>query len=131
MPITLVCGPPCSGKSRYVDERFEPGDLVWDYDVVARALTWSEQRRPEWILPFACEARDAILERLARPSHLRHAWIIAFGATRAERAAFRSHQVVILDVDADTCKQRAAWDNRPYETYEQIDKWWSLYEREW
>lgn len=36
--ITIVTGPPCSGKSTYVESVRKPGDFVWDYDQVARTL---------------------------------------------------------------------------------------------
>lgn len=36
--VTIVCGPPCAGKSTYVRENMQPGDLVVDYDDIARRL---------------------------------------------------------------------------------------------
>ena len=35
---TLVCGPPGSGKTTYVEQHMKPGDLVWDWDHVANAI---------------------------------------------------------------------------------------------
>lgn len=37
--ITVVTGPPCAGKSTYVSEMAEPGDIVVDMDLIAAALT--------------------------------------------------------------------------------------------
>jgi predicted kinase len=34
--VTLVYGPPCAGKSTFVQERALPGDVVLDFDVIAR-----------------------------------------------------------------------------------------------
>ena len=34
--VTLVCGPPCAGKTTYVADRAMPGDTVLDIDVLAR-----------------------------------------------------------------------------------------------
>lgn len=39
--ITVVCGPPCAGKSTYVEGLAEPGDIVVDQDLLASALTVS------------------------------------------------------------------------------------------
>ena len=36
--LTVVTGPPCSGKSAYVRERARPGDVVIDFDVAAQAF---------------------------------------------------------------------------------------------
>lgn len=36
--LTVVMGAPCSGKSTYVREHAQPGDIVIDFDVLAQAL---------------------------------------------------------------------------------------------
>lgn len=38
--IIFVIGPPCSGKTTYVRERVGPNDLVFDWDEIAKALTF-------------------------------------------------------------------------------------------
>lgn len=132
-PVTVVAGPPCAGKSRYVAERKGPRDLVWDYDTVEQALTLGDDHaRADWALPFVCEARDALLVRLARTHMVERMWVITFGARRADRALpVPRLDVVILDIDPETCKQRAIDDHRPPSTLAQIDKWWNDYERQW
>lgn len=37
--VIVVWGPPCSGKSTYIRERLEPGDLAYDYDRLVDAVT--------------------------------------------------------------------------------------------
>jgi hypothetical protein len=37
--ITLVCGPPLSGKSTYVEQRRQRHDLLLDYDEIMHAIT--------------------------------------------------------------------------------------------
>ncbi|MFC3238240.1 HNH endonuclease, partial [Streptomyces nitrosporeus] len=65
--VTLVCGPPCSGKTTYVRDRAQGGDLVVDWDALAQALgsphPWDH---PAPLTPFIAEARDAVTARLAR-----------------------------------------------------------------
>ena len=41
-PVTVVCGPPGSGKSTHVDGHKQPGDLVVDIDALYVALTGLE-----------------------------------------------------------------------------------------
>lgn len=38
MRVRVVTGPPCSGKSTYVDEHANRGDLVIDLDRIAYAV---------------------------------------------------------------------------------------------
>ncbi|MEV7805004.1 AAA family ATPase [Microbispora sp. NPDC088329] len=39
MGLIVVTGPPASGKSTWVQAHAKPGDVVVDYDLIARALT--------------------------------------------------------------------------------------------
>ncbi len=36
--LTVIMGAPCSGKSTYVKQNAQPGDIVIDFDVLAQAL---------------------------------------------------------------------------------------------
>ena len=36
--VTVVTGPPCSGKSTYVRNHAKPGDIVIDFDAMAQAF---------------------------------------------------------------------------------------------
>jgi len=42
MTINVVYGAPCSGKSTYIKEQAQKGDLLFDYDRVAAAITPTE-----------------------------------------------------------------------------------------
>lgn len=135
-PVTLVCGPPGSGKTTYVKERMQPGDLVVDMDAIYSALSglpW--YNKPPELLPFVAAARDAVIERLQRPSNVRHAWVIATAPKKAEREELRRKlqaEVIILDVSAEECKRRIRQDLRRAEQAVGwdllIDKWWEEYE---
>lgn len=36
--LTVITGPPCSGKTTYLNEHAKPGDIRIDFDVIAQAL---------------------------------------------------------------------------------------------
>ncbi|MFD0344020.1 AAA family ATPase [Streptomyces sp. NPDC127117] len=125
--VTLVCGPPCSGKTTYVRDRAKPGDLVVDWDALAQALgsphPWGH---PAPLTPFIAEARDAVTARLARSHAVERAWIIATAPRQADRARLAPHgaAVVVLATPEDECVRRARHDGRPGGTIEAIESWW-------
>ncbi|MCX4686775.1 HNH endonuclease [Kitasatospora purpeofusca] len=127
--VVLVCGPPCSGKSTYVDQHRAPGDLVVDWDTLAQALgsphPWDH---PRPLTPFVAEARDAVLARLGRRHDVARAWVIAT-APRAQdrrRLAPGAH-LVLLAVPEPECAARARRAGRPAWTLEAIETWWRTY----
>jgi 5-methylcytosine-specific restriction protein A len=75
---TIIAGPPAAGKSTFVSEHKGANDLVVDVDWLFRALSggleWYD--KPDVLLPFVFEARDAVLARLGRASDVRKAWVI-------------------------------------------------------
>ena len=121
--VVLVTGPPCSGKSTYVSEHAQHGDVVIDYDALAVALgSRHSHDHPEVLRPVVLAAWLAALS--AAETSVRRVWVIrGFPEPRDLTAASR---VVRLDVPADECKRRAAAE-RPDSWPDLIDKWWARY----
>lgn len=138
--VTVVAGPPGSGKTTYVADRSEPGDLVVDLDAVRLALGAAHAHDDDPALyRFACEARDAVLGKLAaNPAGLRRAWIIRCAPGRLERMDLRNRfaaTVVVLETPPAECLRRYRLDDtRPQspavvaEWSELVDEWWRSYE---
>lgn len=122
-PVTLVTGPPCSGKSTYVRDHMRPGDLVVDYDAIAQAIGSPDGHdHPRALHPFALHVKDALLDRLTRSNDVRRVWLVKVVPTPGEVAI--ASEVVTLDVPADECKRRAAESGRPERWADLIDDWW-------
>jgi predicted kinase len=122
--ITLVTGPPCSGKTTYVQQHKQPGDLVIDYDALAVALgSGHEHDHPDTLWPFILTARDAVLDRLTRQHTVRNVWHIKCDPTPADRDT--ATETVTLAVPAEQCKARATADGRRPQTHTLIDDWWT------
>lgn len=113
VPLTILCGPPCSGKATYVRERADADDLVIDLDDIAAGLRpsyrhCSSARDPD-LLNRSIRVRNALLGSLARRTQGK-AWFIVAAPTAAERDWWGRQlggEVVLLDPGREECKRRA------------------------
>ena len=65
------------GKTTWVRKHMHRGDLVMDMDYLFEALSFLPHKdKPDELLPFVCEARDAVIQRLLRPSNVGRAFLI-------------------------------------------------------
>ncbi len=134
--VTLVCGPPGSGKSSFVRKLHRWGDLVVDLDDLCVALSGLPMYdKPREIMPFVWDARDAVLRRLERPSEVRRAWVIMMGARPSDRAKIRVRlqaEVVILKPSMTECVRRIRADSRRADRWRHWDalvrRWWKDFE---
>lgn len=116
IPVIVVCGPPGSGKSAYVNQHAEATDLVLDIDVMA-AQHWGKP------LYHATEAeriamvrvRNALLAALARPGmKWRRAWLIVTAGTPGMREFWRRKygELVTMSTAREECIARIEQDTR-------------------
>lgn len=89
-PLTIVCGPPGAGKTRYCTDRFARGHLLIDLDLIA----WScgatdgdyQWDRDKFLAP-ALRKRNAMLAYLSRKEcRFKAAWFIVGAPEASERA---------------------------------------------
>lgn len=124
--ITVVCGPPCAGKTTYVHDHATLGDLILDWDALAQALGSPVPHGHDPALrPVIAAARDAILDRLTRGHDLRHAWHTT--TQLPHRIHVPAVRIIVLDTPPQECKARARRDGRPAVWDDLIDRWWSGY----
>ena len=132
-PVTIVCGPPCSGKTTYVNGRAGDSDLVIDLDVAAARIAGApvhSQEAEECFLP-AWRFRTSALLGLSRVPFNR-VWFIVSAPSRNERQAWVSAtggDAVVLDAPQHECIARL--NNSPErqhkvrQTRAYIAKWFS------
>lgn len=136
IPVIIVGGPPGSGKTAYVKERAKWGDLIVDIDALYVALSGLEwYEKPETLLPFVMEARDAVLARLSRPNKVRACWLITGAADQGKLyklAETLGGELIVLEVSALECVRRISQDERRADRWELwqdlITKWWEKYQ---
>jgi 5-methylcytosine-specific restriction protein A len=82
--VRLVCGAPASGKSTYVKNHAEAGDLVIDLDLIARERGFGRARPPSAIATLLAE-RNRRLAALACEPPERLAWVILSAPSQSLR----------------------------------------------
>lgn len=111
--VTVVTGPPCSGKSTYVRERARRGDVVIDLDRIALALTSEDTLHHEYdetIRALAVHVREAALRAVLGAAGQVTAWVIDSSPSPERRRQYRmvGAEIVALDPGIDVCLDRAS-----------------------
>jgi len=140
IPLVLVCGAPCSGKTKFVESKAGAHDLIIDLDTIASGLAGTTRhawRRSDW-LTLALKARNALLMQLGEEASVyQRAWLIVGAPNRLEREWWRDRlhpeRIVVLETGQDTCLDRLFADperrlNRAVSTVG-IHGWWQRYSR--
>ena len=138
IPLTIVCGPPASGKSAYVAEKKWPQDLVIDLDQIASAL--SGQSLHGWDrswLNAAIRQRNQLLSNLScfKATRWSRAWLILTAPKAQDRQWWFDRllpgKVVVLETPDEVCCQRINDSDRPRkaEQSQAVYRWWLEYTR--
>ena len=124
--IHIISGPPCAGKSTYVKEHAQSGDLRVDYDLIAQALGAENSHAAEGIVKQAAfDAREgAIRAALSDPDA--ESWIIHTSPSENHMKMYEDAgaEFIPLDPGYDVCMERAKQDERPQQTIDGIEKWY-------
>lgn len=124
--LTVVTGPPCSGKTTYVRTHAQPDDVVVDFDAIAQALgsPTPHDHNPA-VRHVTMMARRAAIDA-AIVVHTRGAtvWIVDCNITAARMQAYRAAgaRIVDLKVDRDILHERAKRE-RPGLWHKLINEW--------
>ena len=123
--LTLVYGPPCSGKTTHVAEQAQRGDLIIDYDAIAVALgSPHSHEHPRSLHPFILHAIDALLERTRRSPEVK-VWLIKCNPTQRDVAI--STTQTRMATSKQECKRRAVEAGRPSAWTQLIDDWFTAH----
>ncbi|APZ53125.1 AAA domain-containing protein [Salipiger abyssi] len=136
VPLTIVCGPACSGKTTWAQEQASPSDLIIDLDRIAADISgeplhgWSRER---W-LNAALWRRNNMLGDLSRKSDHPAAWLIVSEPKARHREwwaqTLKPERIVVLEVDEPECMRRAEAEGRDLNATEAtVTRWWAEYDR--
>ncbi len=107
--LTVVTGPPAAGKTTYVRQHANPGDVVIDFDALAVALGSPDTHdHPAHITRVAQAAWHAALRTAL--STAAHVWLIHANPNGRDLARYRAMRAEIVTVDPghDVVAQRIA-----------------------
>lgn len=126
--LYVVTGPPCVGKSTWVRDRAQIGDVVVDLDRIALAITAEQTPHHEYgphIRKLAIAARRVIVEGALAHSRRGTSYIIHAKPSERARAKYHRAQAVYIELEApwETLKKRAL-EERPEHIWKTLAHWW-------
>lgn len=133
--LTIVCGPPCAGKSTLVASEAAPSDVVIDLDAILAQLSpgyrpWHGGLEPG-LLNRGIRVRNAMLGSLsARPAR---AWFIVGAPTHAERMWWHQQlggHVRLLEPPLKVLEERAVKRGTP-DALPGIRAWYAASRQRW
>jgi predicted kinase len=128
LPVTVIAGPPCSGKSTLARHLAQHGDIVLDFDDICREVGGSHQ----WAHSSNTKTAAELLmrQRVSQlPTFNGQAYVIRTAPRPAQRVSLAQHlsaTVWVLDPGITVCLQRAL--SRPRGTSRVIRRWYALYQ---
>lgn len=131
--VTVICGPPCAGKTTLARRLAQPGDVVLDFDDVCVELgsrdQWSHPK------PIREQAEALMRHRIRQLAYDCDAagWVIRTAPHPAQRRRLAEQlnaTVWVLDPGMATCLARAAAGGRPRGTGQAIRAWYARYVRD-
>ena len=118
--IHVITGPPCAGKTTYIREHANRGDLIIDFDEIAKAFGADDYEADGVIREAALKARAQAIE-IAKEAET-DSWIID---TNHRTPFAEDEDLIELDPGKDVCLERAKQDERPQRTLDGIESWYS------
>jgi len=134
--VVMVCGPPASGKSTFVDKNRKDGDVVIDLDVIKSEITGKplHSRHDELVLDRAIEKRNKTLMELQDATGDKTLWFIVGGGYTSDRLKWVSllqpKEIYVMQATIEECFRRI--ERRKSETEEEqknaVLRWFDNYE---
>lgn len=130
--VYYVYGAPCSGKSTFVRENMQRGDLVCDIDRLWQAVSGQPAYvKPNELKQIVFNVRNALLDGIkTRAGNWQTAWVIEGGALigdRMRRIETLGAESIFIDTPKEVCLERLASDD----SRQTVQAEWCGYIEQW
>lgn len=125
--VYLIYGSPCSGKSTYIKEHIQRGDLVCDVDLIYGAITNSIPHDAElYTHEVACQLDSALKEIIReRKGNWKNAYVVSLANTEEKlqkaKDQINADECIFIDIPYEVCMERAK--ERPFYFQWIIQEW--------
>ena len=131
--VYVVYGAPCSGKTTWVNEVAESGDLILDIERLwgaIRADKCGQYDKPNEIKSNVFALRDCLLDTIrVRRGKWRNAYIIGGYPLQGERERLAdsvgANKIIFIDTPQDVCIERAKLKNDKWIDF--VNDWFTKY----
>lgn len=130
MTVHVVCGPPCAGKSTFVERNAAPGVPRFDFDRMATVVGGVESNhdRSPVVNEVTAVLRRAVMGWITDPeSVVEEFWLIDTNPSKGtvDRLVGVGAVFHLVDPGIDECLARAVRDGRPEGTEDRIRAWYA------
>lgn len=127
--IHVVTGPPAAGKSTYIREQWQPGDVIIDFDTIANELAGAEpnnHQHPQHIKLITKATRQAAIDAAIKHAGDHTVWIIHSSPSEKLLDHYKKLGAVIdvIDPGKDVVMKRCKAE-RPPEMLKVAAVWYS------
>lgn len=125
--VYLVYGSPCSGKSTYIKEHKQDGDIVCDVDRLYSAISLNGEHQTElYAQEFASMLHKEMIEIIReRKGHWKNVYVVSLANTKeklqAEKERINADECIFIDTPYEVCMERAK--ERPFYFQWIIQEW--------